>query len=92
MTIKHMILGYLSWQPMSGYDVKKIIAHSEILPWSANNNQVYRALVQMHNDGWVEKTVETQTGAPNRHIYTITPAGQDALRAWAGSPPEIPSG
>lgn len=90
MPIKYVILGYLSWQPMTGYDVKRIIANSETLPWSANNNQIYRALVQMHNDGWVTKTIEKQIGAPDRHIYTITPAGNQALKEWVTSAPEPP--
>ena len=90
MSIKYVILGYLSWQPMTGYDVKKIIADSETLPWSANNNQIYRALVQLHNDEWVTKTIEDQIGAPDRHVYTITDGGIQALRKWVGSEPEPP--
>ena len=90
MSIKYVILGYLSWQPMTGYDVKKIIADSETLPWSANNNQIYRALVQLHNDQWVTKNIEDQIGAPNRHVYTINDEGIQALRKWAGSEPEPP--
>lgn len=90
MSIKHIILGYISWQPMTGYDVKKIIADSETLHWSANNNQIYRALVQLHQDGWVTKTIEQQDGLPNRHIYTITEKGTAALREWILQTPESP--
>lgn len=90
MSIKQIILGYLSWQPMTGYDVKKIIADSETLPWSANNNQIYQALVKLHQDGWVTKEVETQDGTPNRHVYSITEAGLAALKSWVASNPEPP--
>jgi len=90
MSIKFIILGYLSWQPMTGYDIKKIVAESEILPWSANNNQIYRALVQLYKDEWVTKTIEEQSGAPNRHIYTITAEGLQELKIWVGSEPESP--
>jgi PadR family transcriptional regulator AphA len=90
MSIKYVILGYLSWQPMTGYDIKKIIADSETLPWSANNNQIYQVLVQLHKDEWVTKTIEDQVGAPDRHVYTITEAGIQALRLWAKSEPEPP--
>jgi len=64
MSIKYVILGYLGWKPMTGYDLKKIIADSETLPWSGNNNQIYKALVQLHKDEWVRKVTENQTGAP----------------------------
>ena len=90
MSIKYVILGYLSWQPMTGYDIKKIIAESEILPWSANNNQIYKALVQLHNDAWVTKIIEDQVGAPNRHVYSITEDGNQALKIWSASKPGLP--
>ncbi len=90
MSIKHVILGYLSWQPMTGYNIKKIIADSETLPWTANDNQIYHALVELHKDGWVTKTIEDQGGAPDHHIYAITDAGIQALGQWIKSEPEPP--
>jgi PadR family transcriptional regulator AphA len=90
MSIKYVVLGYLSWQPMTGYDVKKLIADSEILPWTASNNQIYQALVELHKAGWVTKNIEEQVGSPNRHVYTITDAGLQALREWVVSEPEAP--
>ena len=90
MAIKYVVLGYLSWRPMTGYDIKKLIADSETLPWTANNNQIYQALVQLHNDEWVTKSIEEQIGTPNRHVYTITDAGIQALRDWVMSEPEAP--
>ena len=90
MAIKYIVLGYLSWKPMTGYDVKKLIADSETLPWTANNNQIYQALVELHNEKWVTKSVEEGIGTPNRHVYTITDAGLEALRDWVVSKPETP--
>jgi DNA-binding PadR family transcriptional regulator len=90
MSIKYVILGYLSWQPLSGYDLKKIIAESETLPWSANNNQIYKALVQLHDDDLVTKKIEDQAGAPARHVYTITDKGRKALNEWVGGEPDLP--
>ena len=92
MSIQHVILGYLSWQPLTGYDLKKIIAASETLPWTANNNQIYRALVKLHENGWVSKTVQDQEGAPDKHIYRATAAGREALREWVQTPPGPPQG
>ena len=61
-----------------------------VLPWTANNNQIYQALVQLHNDGWVTKSIEEQIGSPNRHVYTITDTGIQALRDWVTTEPEAP--
>lgn len=90
MSIRSAILGLLSWKPMSGYDLKKIIAGSPSLYWSGNNNQIYTTLVQLHRQGLVEYAVQVQDSLPAKKIYTITPAGQAALREWTLSSPEPP--
>ena len=91
MSLKHVILGYLSWQSQSGYDLKQIIADSETLNWSANNNQIYKALVSLHESEFVEKQVVHQDGSPSRHVYTILPAGVEALKSWVLQPPDPPN-
>jgi len=90
MSIKYVVLGYLSWKPMTGYDIKKIIADSEILPWSASNNQIYHALVDLNKSGLAEKKIENQVGAPDRHVYSITQKGVEALREWVLKEPPPP--
>lgn len=88
--IEYAILGYLSWQSLTGYDLKKLFADSTILYWSGNNNQIYRALVKLHEAGLVSKEVELQEDLPPRKVYTITPMGEAALREWVLTPPELP--
>jgi DNA-binding PadR family transcriptional regulator len=90
MSIKHTILGFLSQAPLSGYDLKKLFAGSDMLYWSGNNNQIYTSLVQLHQEGLVSKEVHYQEDNPPRKVYSITDAGRAALRAWVASPPELP--
>ena len=90
MSIKHAILGFLNWRPMTGYDLKKHFAASETFHWSGNSNQIYTNLVQLHNEGLVSKEVQDQDSGPSRKVYTITPEGQDALHQWLLTPPELP--
>lgn len=90
MDIQYAILGLLSWQPLSGYDLKKIIAESELFYWSGNNNQIYNSLVALHQAGLVTQEVHPQDNLPARKVYSITPAGLDALRAWMLSEPDLP--
>ncbi len=84
------ILGFLSWRPQTGYDLKKLIAESEILPWSGNNNQIYKTLLELHRAGLVTVEVEQQEALPARKVYSITPVGQTELRQWVRSEPEAP--
>lgn len=90
MNIKFAILGFLSWKPFSGYDLKKIFARSQSLYWSGNNNQIYRSLVQLHQEGLVESEIQLQENNPARKLYTITIQGRSVLREWLTGPPEPP--
>lgn len=90
MSLQYTILGLLSWQPLSGYDLKKLIAESDLYPWAGSSNQIYYSLVQLHNDGLVTLAVHTQTALPDKKVYTLTPAGKAALRTWVLSKPELP--
>lgn len=90
MSIEYAILGLLNWQPFAGYDLKKIISDSELFYWSGNNNQIYRALVQLHTEGLVSQEVQPQESLPARKIYSITDRGRAALRAWLLTTPELP--
>jgi DNA-binding PadR family transcriptional regulator len=90
MSIKYAILGFLSWQPLTGYDLKKQFAASETFHWSGNNNQIYTTLVQLYNEGLVSKEVRDQESGPSRKVYSLTAVGQNALRQWQLTPPELP--
>jgi PadR family transcriptional regulator, regulatory protein AphA len=88
LTIRYAILGLLSWQPLTGYDLKKIIADSSTLYWSGNNNQIYTTLIQLHKEGLVSVEVHPQESLPPRKIYSISADGRATLRAWVLSTPE----
>lgn len=90
MNIKFAILGFLSWKSLSGYDLKKIFAESQSLYWSGNNNQIYKSLVQLHQEGLVESEIQLQENNPARKLYTITASGRYTLREWLTSQPEPP--
>lgn len=90
MSINNAILGLLSSRPLSGYDLKKLIQESTFMYWSGNNNQIYKALVELLNEGYVTNEVQHQESSPSKKIYTITAAGQQELRRWVLSSPEQP--
>jgi PadR family transcriptional regulator AphA len=88
--IRYAILGLLSRQPLSGYDLKKIISESEVFYWSGNNNQIYTALIRLHDAGLVTRQVQQQESLPAKKIYSITQQGRDELRRWVLSTAELP--
>ncbi len=90
MDIKYALLGFLSWRPSTGYELKKMMADSIVFYWSGNNNQIYTTLVQMHKDGLVTNEVQQQGHYPARKVYSITETGRSELRKWVLSAPETP--
>ena len=72
MTIDYAILGLLSWKPLTGYDVKRVMQESPFLYWSGNNNQIYKALVKLLENGFATSEVQYQESTPNKKIYSIT--------------------
>ncbi len=90
MSIKCAILGILSWKSSTGYELKKIFEDSSFMHWSGNNNQIYKALLQMEEEELVLSQVVHQDGSPSKKVYTITEDGLAELRQWLLSPPEAP--
>lgn len=91
MTINYAILGMLSWKTMTGYDIKRMMQDSPVMYWSGNNNQVYKAMVQLADMGYVVSEIRHQDNAPTKKVYSITESGRKALKDWViNTEPEIP--
>ncbi|MDF1493931.1 DUF4180 domain-containing protein [Caproiciproducens sp. CPB-2] len=90
MSINHAILGMLSFEPLTGYDLKRIIEHTPFMYWSGNNNQIYKAFAELLDEGFVTKEVKHQDGSPSKNIYTITDDGQHELKSWLLSVTDVP--
>ena len=84
------LLGLLSWKPMSGYDIKKLIDMGLSHFWNENYGQIYPTLDQLVNDGLAKKSVDRGSGKRKRHVYRITPRGKAAFHEWLGLPTAAP--
>lgn len=90
MQLRDTILGLLSWKPLSGYDLKRIISESDVFYWSGNNNQIYKSLLELQNEGLVTHQVQLQASLPAKKIYTLTERGLAELRQRLLAEPELP--
>jgi DNA-binding PadR family transcriptional regulator len=55
---------------------------------SANNNQIYKALLSLHRAGLVEVALHVKEKGAASKVYSITAAGEAALKAALAAPPE----
>ncbi len=83
---RHFILGLLTHQPMSGYDIKQFLASLGWLVGSPSFGAIYPALHTLLKDGLVTVEVLSYENKPPRKIYTITQAGEQALHEWINQP------
>ena len=79
--IAPVILGFLSWGPRSGYAIKQIVDRSTRFFWAASYGSIYPQLRRLEDEGLIEGA-ESPTGARQRKIYRLTPAGREALERW----------
>ena len=84
--IQHFILGLLTQQPMSGYDIKHFLNSLGWLIDVPSFGSLYSSLHTLLKDGLVTMEVIASQDRPSRKIYSITEAGEEALRAWLSRP------
>lgn len=81
----YVILGMLSMESnRSGYDIRKAIESSVGYFWSESYGQIYPTLKQLAAEGLI--TASESDGKRQRQQYSITPAGEAALRDWLALP------
>lgn len=85
---RHAVLGLLTLEPMSGYDIKKFVETSVAHFWNASYGNLYPQLARLHEEGLVERHVEVRESQPDRHVYSITDAGREAFLEWLAAPAE----
>src|SRR5512142_1872214 len=88
MSLEFAILGFLNYQPYTGYDLKKIFDTSVRHFWPADQSQIYRTLARLTEQGFVEVEKVPQEDRPDRKVYHITDDGRAELLKWlAGTVP-----
>lgn len=88
MSLKHALLGFLNYGPLTGYEVKKAFDAAVGHFWNAELSQIYPALKRLESDGLLEVEVEIQDDRPNRKVYSITDDGRRELVEWLAQPAE----
>ena len=83
---KYAIMGIMSMGPVSGYDIKKMFEKSLSFFWNESYGQIYPILNKLAEQGLATRSIQKQTGKPDRHIYALTDKGRKALQDWMVQP------
>ncbi|MGN6664249.1 MAG: PadR family transcriptional regulator [Solirubrobacterales bacterium] len=84
----YVILGMISKEPRSGYEIKALVDDSTRFFWAASYGQIYPELKRLSEAGLVVGS-ERPTGGRKRTVYEITADGEAELRAWLRQPPQV---
>jgi len=82
-----VILGLLSHEELTGYEIKKRMDTTLKYFWSASYGSIYPALNDLVNRGLAAKREDTNSKR-NKLIYAITENGRDYLKKWLSLPIE----
>jgi PadR family transcriptional regulator AphA len=81
------LLGLLRHGERSGYDLRKLVERSVGYYWTPAKTQIYSSLPRLVESGLATRRTVRQTERPDKHLYSITEAGREAVADWIVSAP-----
>lgn len=83
----YVILGMISREPRSGYEIKALVDDTTRFFWAASYGQIYPELKRLSEAGLVEGS-DVPRGERKRTVYAITEDGERELKDWLRQPPQ----
>jgi DNA-binding PadR family transcriptional regulator len=83
----HVILGMVSRETRSGYEIKAAVDSTTRFFWAASYGQIYPELKRLSEAGLIEG-IDASRGDRKRTMYAITADGEAELKDWLRKPPE----
>ena len=83
----YVILGMVSREPRSGYEIKALVDKTTRFFWAASYGQIYPELKRLSEAGLIEGSDASQ-GDRKRTVFAITADGEAELKDWLRKPPQ----
>jgi PadR family transcriptional regulator, regulatory protein AphA len=80
------LLGLLSQEPASGYQLAQQVDGPIANFWPMSKSNVYGELVRLEELGLVEASDVSQVKLPNKRVFQLTAAGEEAFDTWLREP------
>jgi PadR family transcriptional regulator AphA len=84
---EYAVLGLLTLKPMSGYEMRQLVAQSIGHFWGESYGQLYPSLKRLVSAGLVTKKTDSASKR-DKHVYSITDQGRDELAKWLSEAPK----
>lgn len=84
--LKTVILGLLSEQNLTGYDITKAFDSDIGEFWRANHSQIYPLLKKLEADGLISHEIKLTGEKLEKKLYSLTSNGKQEFETWLSSP------
>lgn len=80
--LKYALLGLLSQQPMTGYDIAKEFNKELSEFWYAKHSQIYPELKRLIEEGLLSYEIKISGEVLEKKLYSITDSGKAVFLEW----------
>ncbi|MBL0386018.1 PadR family transcriptional regulator [Tumebacillus sp. ITR2] len=91
MALRYAVLGLLSKEPLTGYDLAQKFQTNISHFWNAHHTQIYRELQKLEKEALVSYHLVEQHDRPDKKVYSLTDDGLRELLGWMAEAPKPPS-
>ena len=75
-TIDLIVLGILKQEPLSAYDIQKLVEYRNISRWvKISTPSIYKKVLQLEEKGLIKSTLVREGKMPEKAVYSLTEAG-----------------
>ena len=76
-TIDLIVLGMLKKEPMSAYDIQKLVEYRNISKWvKISTPSIYKKAIQLEEKGFIKADIVKEGKMPEKAVYSLTEAGE----------------
>ena len=90
MSLRLAVLALLDIKPASGYGLLRRFQTSIGCFWQTTHQQLYKELHALHAEGLIDCKTFVQHDKPDKKVYTLNSAGQQALILLLQKPAQMP--
>lgn len=75
-TIDLIVLGILRQEPLSAYDIQKLVEYRHISKWvKISTPSIYKKVIQLESKGYVKSSMVKEGKMPEKAVYSLTDEG-----------------
>ncbi|MEH2937806.1 PadR family transcriptional regulator [Lawsonibacter sp. JLR.KK007] len=84
-TIDLIVLGMLKKQPLSAYDIQKLVEYRNISKWvKISTPSVYKKVIQLEEKGLLQSVPVRENNMPEKAVYSLTDSGEQEFERLMG--------